>query len=175
MSKRYRCGACGGEFVTSPDWTDDDAHAEALAAFGKDGTDPSMVEVCDDCYRKMMGAPLPASSNFTEAYLQAFAAVDSDGFTQALHSPEGLRAAEDLMHASMADARVRLEECLVGHSPLQLAAADDDAADPDDGSPLPGTASHSVEEVLTDDDRARLDDARQDDDADDADQEDDPA
>jgi len=50
----YRCAACGGVF--NEGWLDEEARAEALALFGKDGHDPSMVKVCDDCFRAMDAA-----------------------------------------------------------------------------------------------------------------------
>jgi hypothetical protein len=48
----YRCEQCEGEFEEG--WSDEQAHQEAEAAFGRRGDDPSMAKVCDDCYQEIM-------------------------------------------------------------------------------------------------------------------------
>lgn len=50
--KEYTCEDCGGTF--NEGWTDEEAHAEALRNFGRDGRDPSMAKVCDDCFKRIM-------------------------------------------------------------------------------------------------------------------------
>lgn len=52
----YTCEECGGVFdmVDNEEWSDERAHEEALQQFGKDGHDPTMAIVCDDCYRRIM-------------------------------------------------------------------------------------------------------------------------
>jgi hypothetical protein len=49
---RFRCAKCGEQCLST--WTDAEAHAEAVATFGRDGHAPGMVRVCDDCYRDLM-------------------------------------------------------------------------------------------------------------------------
>ena len=47
----YTCEECEGVFEYG--WDDDQAHEEALKRFGKDGHDPDMAIVCDDCYKRL--------------------------------------------------------------------------------------------------------------------------
>lgn len=54
-SKTYTCAHCGGTFESG--WSDEDAIAEARAAFG-DQLGKDLVQVCDDCYR-VMTAEIP--------------------------------------------------------------------------------------------------------------------
>lgn len=52
----YVCAACGGTFEISENWSDEQAHQEAVQTFGRDGHAAGMVVVCDDCYYLIMGA-----------------------------------------------------------------------------------------------------------------------
>jgi hypothetical protein len=56
--RHYVCAECGGFFEKNPDWTDNDANAEAVAA-GFDLTD-DLVTVCSACYRRLMAAADPS-------------------------------------------------------------------------------------------------------------------
>ena len=50
----FTCDCCGGTFPYDPDWSEDDAYAEARGNFGVDpAQDPTMAHVCDDCYLAM--------------------------------------------------------------------------------------------------------------------------
>lgn len=49
----YTCAQCGGVFTSER--SDEEAHVEAARNFGKDGHQPGMVVVCDDCYREIVG------------------------------------------------------------------------------------------------------------------------
>jgi len=51
-AREYCCAHCGGTFVSA--WDDEDANQEAVEQWGRRGDDPSMVVVCDDCYREFM-------------------------------------------------------------------------------------------------------------------------
>jgi hypothetical protein len=54
----YTCAACGGTFTSG--WSEAEAAAEARNAFGVDLTqDPTMVVVCDACYKAMTAAVPP--------------------------------------------------------------------------------------------------------------------
>ena len=48
---QYRCADCGGVFTTGR--SDDEAHAEAVRDFGRDGHADDMEVVCEDCYQQM--------------------------------------------------------------------------------------------------------------------------
>jgi rubredoxin len=50
--KTYRCAECGGVFEA--EWTDEEAKAELKENFG-DFPLELCEEVCDDCYKKIMG------------------------------------------------------------------------------------------------------------------------
>jgi DNA-directed RNA polymerase subunit RPC12/RpoP len=54
MADEYTCEECGQTFEKG--WTDADANAEAVEAFGAPhaSDDPDMAIVCDDCYRKLV-------------------------------------------------------------------------------------------------------------------------
>ena len=45
----YICQECLGEYEFG--WSDEEAHAEAVQNFGRDGHAPDMAIVCDDCYK----------------------------------------------------------------------------------------------------------------------------
>jgi hypothetical protein len=51
----HTCAQCGGVFTSER--SDEEAHAEAMRDFGKDGRQPGMVVVCDDCYREIVAMP----------------------------------------------------------------------------------------------------------------------
>jgi hypothetical protein len=56
----YVCDACGGEF--NKGWSDEEAHAEAVENFGRDGHAEDMAIVCDDCFQRMTDEqPLPTT------------------------------------------------------------------------------------------------------------------
>lgn len=58
MAETYTCSACGA--IGEKGWSDGEADAEARAVFGRDRQrDPSMVLVCDDCYKAMTMAIPP--------------------------------------------------------------------------------------------------------------------
>jgi hypothetical protein len=59
MSKTYTCDDCGGTFEKG--WTEEEARAEQQQNFG-DMPDSAMAQVCDDCYRKIMGLPPDAAA-----------------------------------------------------------------------------------------------------------------
>ena len=52
MASLYTCGHCGGTFTSER--PRDEAEQEAKDLFGVNGasTDPSMAEICSDCFRK---------------------------------------------------------------------------------------------------------------------------
>lgn len=50
----YRCAKCGQVFRAT--WSDEEAHAEAEAAFSADELAGGVEVVCDDCYRDLMVA-----------------------------------------------------------------------------------------------------------------------
>jgi hypothetical protein len=68
MGVQFTCDACGGTFDKG--WSDAEAATESRAVFGKDRTqDPTMAEVCDDCYKAMMmwlKTTEPAAANWFE-------------------------------------------------------------------------------------------------------------
>jgi hypothetical protein len=49
----YRCCHCGGDFVSG--WTEEEAAAEVASVFGVQHQETD-AEVCDDCYRALVGA-----------------------------------------------------------------------------------------------------------------------
>jgi hypothetical protein len=51
VTDRYRCANCGGVFLIGR--PDDEAQAEAVRDFGRDGRAPDMVVICDPCYKQM--------------------------------------------------------------------------------------------------------------------------
>jgi hypothetical protein len=55
-TRTFKCQQCSGEFEFGDD---DAAQAESLATFGRDGHDPSMAIVCDDCYKSLMATNRP--------------------------------------------------------------------------------------------------------------------
>ena len=58
MADMYTCAACGGTFEKQ--WSDEEAAAESRQAFGVDiHSDPTMVVVCDSCYKTMTAAVPP--------------------------------------------------------------------------------------------------------------------
>ena len=54
MKSQYTCAECGGVFEEQ--WTTEEAVAECLGVFGVPDADtnPGMVVVCDDCYKRLM-------------------------------------------------------------------------------------------------------------------------
>ena len=52
-SNEYTCSMCRQTFDKG--WSDDEANAEAVILFGRDGHASDMEIVCDDCWNKMNG------------------------------------------------------------------------------------------------------------------------
>lgn len=52
MSDTFTCAYCGGTFQRRPEWTDEDALAEAKEFFGYDVPKAEQEVLCDDCYTK---------------------------------------------------------------------------------------------------------------------------
>jgi hypothetical protein len=48
----YICAACWGQFV-APEGQEEQANREAKARYGKDGSDPTMAKVCDECFERL--------------------------------------------------------------------------------------------------------------------------
>jgi len=49
---RYTCSHCKGEFISEQD--EEEAHAEAVALWGRRGDTEDMSVVCEVCWQKMM-------------------------------------------------------------------------------------------------------------------------
>lgn len=48
----YRCDGCGDVCIS--DWTDEEAEAEYVRAFGKPLDRAGAVTLCDDCYKRAL-------------------------------------------------------------------------------------------------------------------------
>lgn len=57
MSRTFKCAHCGGTFGEG--WSEEEATAEAKAAFGKSLNIETCAVVCDDCYKLMLPANHP--------------------------------------------------------------------------------------------------------------------
>jgi hypothetical protein len=57
----YRCDECGGVFEKG--WSDEEAHEEERAIFGREIPVERRACVCDDCFNRIMGrnAGIPGS------------------------------------------------------------------------------------------------------------------